>query len=397
MQIESFKYSLPYLVLVLFYVLLIVLEVLVNRQETGLKRNRAVIRWLSIGGLLFFFGFRGLIGWDWFHYYPEFEAIPNIFRFSSDVFETSFYNKGFTLYISLSRTLCNNYFFFTFISTLVDLVILNELLKRFSRYYYALACLLFIVMGGFYMETDLIRNAKGIMLFILSIRYIQERKPLPFFLLNIAGLFFHLSSVIYLPMYFILNANIKRNVFVIVFLAGLFITLLQLEYIRPFLAWLAGMLGEDFTELLEKYLEISEYSTSYGLTIGLVERILTTGLVIIYYYRLLDANPDNRIFINSFFIYLIIFFFFSEIKIIPIRVGGLFSYSYWLLYPALLQVIKIKNNRSLVIGFIIIYSLIKIEGMTDNILYRYKNILFGKENYIERKEIFDRSYDTLFN
>lgn len=397
MQIESFKYSLPYLFLVLYFVLLIILEAIINKQEAGLNRNKTIIRWASIGGLLLFFGFRGFIGWDWFHYYPEFEEIPNLFHFNRHVFESSFYNRGFTLYISFIKIFSNNYFFFSFISTLIDLVILNELLKRFSSYYYALACLLFIVMGGFYMETDLIRNAKGIMLFILSIKYIRERKALPFFLLNIAGLFFHLSSVIYLPMYFILNLNIRRNVFMIVFLIGLVISLLQLEYIRPFLAWLAGVLGDDFTELLEKYLEISEYSTSYGITIGLVERILTSGLVIVYYYKLLDANQDNRIFINSYFIYLIIFFFFSEIKIIPIRVGGLFSYSYWLLYPALLNVIKVKNNRSLLTAFIIIYSFIKIEGMTDNILYRYKNIFFGKESYAERKEIFDKSYDTLFN
>ena len=113
MQIEGFKYSIPYLILVLYFVLLIILEAIINKQEASLNRNKTIIRWASIGGLLFFFGFRGLIGWDWFHYYPEFEEIPNLFHFRSDVFESSFYNRGFTLYISFIKIFSNNYFFFS--------------------------------------------------------------------------------------------------------------------------------------------------------------------------------------------------------------------------------------------------------------------------------------------
>jgi len=380
----------------MYFITLIVGESIIRKQEYRKDENIKVIRWAALSGLLFFFGLRGFIGWDWYNYYPAFNSVPKLFSPNGELFTATDYNSGFVIYISFLKSIWNNYHFLIFISTLIDLIILNVVIKRYSKYSYAFAILLFIVMGGFYLETDLIRNSKGIMLFLLSLKYVKERKLLPFLLLNIAGSMFHLSSILYLPLYFFLTKKIKKEIVIGIFITGLIITLIQLEYIRPFLTWITNLLGEKFVYLLEKYLELSNYSTGYGLTIGLLERLLTSSLIIIYYDKLTDSNDYNRIFINSFIVYFIIFFFFSEIKIIPIRVGGLFSFSYWILYPALLEVISNRNNRRLIIVFFMLYALIKIAGMTDNILYRYVNTLLGKDNYIERLEVFDKAHSTLF-
>jgi hypothetical protein len=67
----------------------------------------------------------------------------------------------------------------------------------------------------------------------------------------------------------------------------------------------------------------------------------------------------------------------------------LFSFGYWIIYPAIFKAIEKINNRIIFIFFIFIYSLIKIAGMTDNLLYRYTNILFGQDDILGRQKIFD--------
>jgi hypothetical protein len=250
-------------------------------------------------------------------------------------------------------------------------------------------------MGGFYLETDLLRSAKAILLFTLSIKYINERNPVAFLLINLAAILFHISAVLFLPAYFILNRAISKKVILLIFISGITIFLLQIEYIRPFLAWLASMLGEKFTILLEKYLQIEAYSSAYGITIGLLERLVTASLILIYYDKLIKKDSINLLFINTYLIYFIIFFYFAEIKIIPVRVGGMFSFVYWAIYPALLSIIEKKNNRIIFIGCFFAYSLIKIAGMTDTILYRYSNVLLGAEDFQSRLKIFKTVHDIL--
>jgi hypothetical protein len=342
-------------------------------------------------GIVLFFGLRGFIGWDWTTYYPTFKTIPALFSLKGTVFTETRYEPGFVVYISVIKTIWNNYFFFVFIGTFIDIVILIAIIRQFSGYSYSLVCLVFIVMGGFYLETDLMRNAKSIMLFLLSLKYLKERRILPYYMLNILGCLFHFSSLIYLPLYFFLHKIVSRKAVIVIFIIGTVIFLLRVEYIVPIVRKVASFMGENTTIALNKYLKDSLYSSGYGLTVGFAERMITSSLMIIYYDKILKKKDSNVLFINSFIIYFIFFFYFAEVRIIPIRVGGLFAFSYWILYPAILEVIENRNNKSLFLTFIFIYSLVKIAGMTDTILYRYDNVLFKGQSYETRQKIFDKT------
>jgi len=398
MPIYSIKYSIPYLILITYYILLVITEFIVEKQSVSekLSSNRQIIRILSLSGLLFFFGFRGFIGWDWYSYYPAFKEVHNIFNFDSAIFSHIRFDHGFIYYMSLIKTISNNFHFFIFINTLIDIVILDLLIKRYSRFSYAFVVLLFITMGGFYLETDILRSAKCLMLFLLSLRYINERRIVPFLCLNLLGCTFHISACIFIPLYFFLHKKIPKYIVISIFIAGFTIFLLQIEYIRPFLFWITSLMGERFSALLEKYLNISAYSTGYGFTIGLLERFFTVILIVIFYGKLTSASKNNIVLVNCYLIYFIFFFFFAEIKIIPVRVGGLFVFAYWFLYPEIFNFIKNYNNKIVIITAFFLYSLIKIGDMTNTILYRYVNVLFGSDDFPSRAKIFDASFETLF-
>jgi len=398
MPIYSIKYSIPYLILITYYILLVVTEFIVEKQPGSgkLSSNRQIIKILSFSGLLLFFGFRGFIGWDWYLYYPGFKEVHNIFNFDPTIFSHTHFDHGFIYYMSLIKTISSNYHFFIFLNTLIDIIILSLLIKRYARFSYAFVTLFFIVMGGFYLETDILRSAKCLMLFLLSLRYINERKIVPYFLLNLLGCTFHLTACIFLPLYFFLHKKISKYIVISIFITGFLIFFMQIEYIRPFLYWITSHMGERFLALLEKYLNISAYSTAYGFTIGLLERMFTVILIIIFYDRLTGESKQNILLVNSYLIYFIFFFFFAEIKIIPVRLGGLFVFAYWFLYPKILNYINNFNNKIIILSAFFIYSLIKIGDMTNTILYRYVNVLFFSDDFPSRAKIFDSSVGTLF-
>jgi hypothetical protein len=389
MPVESLRYSIPYISLVVYFILLFITEYLVRKQAAHSDTNIKIIRWAGLVGLLFFFGLRGFIGWDWTIYYPAFKSVPDLFSSVEGIYTRTRFEVGFVAYMSVIKSIWNNYHFFIFVNTLLDILILNLILKQFSRISFSISCLLFVIMGGFYLETDLLRNAKSIMLFLLSLQYIRDRKIVPFFILNIVGCMFHISAVLYLPLYFFMHRIIPRKIVLTIFLVGIFIFLIQFEYVRPLLKEIASLLGERYTVILNKYLSSEMYSSGYGITIGFIERIITSALIIIYYNIIIKQNRHNILFINGYILFFIIFFYFSEIKIIPVRVGMLFSFGYWIIYPAIFKAIEKINNRIIFIFFIFIYSLIKIAGMTDNLLYRYTNILFGQDDILGRQKIFD--------
>ena len=314
MPIESPIYSVPWILLIVFFIMLTVTEHLLMKRQGNLTVDMQIIRWISIISLIFFFGLRGFEGWDWTLYYPAYKDLPPLLSFRAGLFTSTRFEHGFVVLMAAVKSIWSNYHFFVFISTLIDILILNEILKRYSKYSFSFSCLLFIIMGGFYLETDLLRGAKSIMLFLLSVKYIEERKILPYYLLNIAACLFHISALIFLPLYFVLNKKISRKTVIIIFIAGLTIFLLRIQYIRPFLAWISSGSDSRFAELINKYLENPSFATGYGITIGLFERIVTFTLIIIYYEKLIKKNSINLIFLNCFILYFIIFFYFSEIE-----------------------------------------------------------------------------------
>jgi len=73
----------------------------------------------------------------------------------------------------------------------------------------------------------------------------------------------------------------------------------------------------------------------------------------------------------------------------------LFLFSYWILWPSIIYVSKIKINRQFILCVMLLYSLFKMRGLTRYQLYQYDNQIFGIKTYEERKEIFDEIYQDI--
>ncbi|MBP1637282.1 MAG: hypothetical protein H6Q18_71 [Bacteroidetes bacterium] len=351
------------------------------------EKSRKYINFLVVATYVLFFGFRGFVGFDWVNYYPFFKEIDKLSDFK---FETISNDVGFSVFASFIKTVNPDYSFFILINTIVNVILLHYFFKRYlPTRYYAFAFALFVAIGGIILELNLMRNVKSYLLFLISILYIEKRKPLPYFLLNLLGFLFHWSSLIFFPLYFFIHKKNNIRLIIIAFLLGNIIYLSQIEYITPFVNWLSSLFGEVAEGRTTGYLASTIYGRQYGLTFGYIERFFTFILVLAYYNKLIANSKSSIIFTNCFFIYIFVNLYFSEINIIITRIGILFIFPYWILWPKILENSKIVEKIALFVIFSL-YMNVRLISQTNNPMYKYENVLSGKSaSYNEKLKVYN--------
>jgi hypothetical protein len=360
-------------------------------SESAGKKERVLMRYSAITLYILFFGFRGFIGADWNNYYPYYSKIPSLLSGHFGVPDYSF-EIGFTLFSAICKTISSNYHFFIFTNTLVNVILIDIFIRRhLPARQYVLGIMIFLLMGGIMNEIDLLRSSKAVLLFMVSIKYIQSRQLLKFLLINIVGLSFHAMAIIFFPLYFIVNCNFSSKVMILIWIIGNIIFLLQIQYIKPILSFLISFLGMRYSEKLSAYLSSNIFNTAYGFSLGFIERTFSFLMLVIFYKRLYKQGDYPKIFINIFYFFILCNLFFGEFYIVQARVGLMLSFIYLIIWPMLYSMQK-KYIRPLFLFVFGVYLIIKIISYTGSVIYRYDNVITGIEPYKERQGIYNSSY-----
>lgn len=401
MPINSFTYSIPYLL----YLLVLVGLMFVEFRRLKLELDTRYVRWLTILSFLIFFGLRGFVFTDWMIYYSIFDKMPTFWDGGleslmnvSEAFEADLevgkagYEMGFIVTTFLFKSLIPNYFVWIFVNVIVDIWLLDIFIRRYSPYY-VMAFVVFIAMGGLIIECNLIRNIKAILLFMVSLKYLEERRIINYLVLNGIGVLFHSSAIIFLPLYFIMHKECPKWLMWVIFILGNVIFLLQIGYLQPLMLSFAEMVGGRLGVQIKIYFALDLYSQPYGISIGYLERVMTFLLLIFFKDALIERSKHNIILINVYIVYFIIFFYFSEVRIAVERLTLLFIFSYWVLIPLLYQLIKQTTIKWAVVSMIIVFCGIKTASVSSNIFARYDNLLTGIERYEVRQMHHDNNVD----
>lgn len=352
------------------------------------ERKKHMLFVFSIILLIGFLGLRGFIGWDWWAYYPSYNNLPGGFN----------YEIGYEIWSNIFYKMGLSYHHFTFINTVVDILILAYVLKKYSKYP-IFSMFLFLAVQGLSFEVDLLRNAKAVLLFIISIQFIKERKLIPFLILNILGMTFHMSSVIYLPMYFILNRNYSRKIILPLIILGNIYYLFDTKLFIHILEYMSSVLPAAVGGKITSYLSI--IPQNYKLPIGTLyfERLVTFIMVFFFLHKEKGSrekeNQYSLIMENSFYIFYLIFLFTSEFFIASTRIGILFIYANWFLWGDIIE--NLRNTKIKVAVFLIavliggnrIYNHFDFNG--NKILYRYENIITDHKSYEEKMKDLGRA------
>ena len=352
------------------------------------ERKKHMLFVFSIILLIGFLGLRGFIGWDWWAYYPSYNNLPNGFN----------YEIGYEIWSNIFYKIGLSYHHFTFINTVADILILAYVLKKYSKYP-IFSMFLFLAVQGLSFEVDLLRNAKAVLLFIISIQFIKERKLIPFLILNILGMTFHMSSVIYLPMYFILNRNYSRKIVLPLIILGNIYYLFDTKLFIHILEYMSSVLPAAVGGKITSYLSIIPQNYKFPIGTLYFERLVTFIMVFFFLHKEKNhrekENPYSLIMENSFYIFYLIFLFTSEFFIASTRIGILFIYANWFLWGDIVENLrdtKIKAAVFLIavlIGGNRIYNHFDFNG--NKILYRYENIITDHKSYEEKMKDLGRA------
>lgn len=376
MQLHSYIYCLPYIGIAF-------LCLFCYRYELQASTRKITAQFLFLF-LLFFIGLRGHLYTDFISYYAFFQEIPTLCNIEK-ILNYSEYEFGFTIYTSIFKTFIPNYYAWVFFNAIWDLIILTWFFTKYSKSV-VFSFIFFIAFSGIVLETNLYRNVKAISLFLLSIPYLQQKRFIPYLLLNIIGVTFHSSSIIYIPLYFILNKTFPIKLLLILFVFVNILFFCNIDITGNIIEFLFLQL-KGAGKLSKLYAYQANSTEAYGLSMGYLERTMGFIIVLINYKRMIADSSINKILCNSFFLYYLLFYFFFNVAVLTQRIPLLFIYSYWIVYPNLLSLVK--RYRSNIYAFAFCFCILKITMSYSSIICRYDNLLLGGiMPYEDRKNIY---------
>lgn len=378
----------------LYFIILIILGVgsLIDifSENREFKKNIYIF---LIGILVVFFGTRAYIGYDWYNYKPNFEQSKNILELIKGGFVEGGFEKGYQFYCGVVKLFTSNYINFNLINTIIDFILIYFIFKRYSNYP-ILSLFIFFGVYGVALEIDMIRNIKSILLFILSIEYIENRKILPFVALNVLGFLFHTSSLLYFPMYFLLKIKWNRIFIFVIFIIGNIYYLSNIRLIINGIRMIKDKIPGGIGDKIAGYISIIPKDFPLGFSLFYLERVILFLVVFLIGKRLMEKRYGT-IFANSLFLSVFIFLFGAELSVITLRIGILFVYSYWFIIPMFFD---IKSAPIVKLGVFILAVLISTFRLDNQVnfegnkkVYLYETALLKYQSAEEKMKVIEEA------
>jgi hypothetical protein len=385
----SFAYAIPYLLV--FLVLFVFSIPLFPVQKDAVFMVKRTANYSITALLVVFIGFRGFVLGDCLNYYDMYSAtMPFAFEYNvleefSKMYSGARYiEKGFVIFMSFFRLLSGNYMFFQAVTSTAELIILYNILKNYNEERgIILGFVFFVLFAGITVSFMFERNYIAIILFLLSVQHIKNKKIVLYMCMNLLGAMFHASSFFYLPLYFVLNKKINKKIIFFLFVTGNIFFIFKFKWLTQLLLFAAPYLPDKMKVFIAVYSSNSVGGSYYGFTLGFIERIVTFIIVFCLQEKLYKKNADLLPFINSFWVYIMIFLFCSEFRLAVERVAILLVPCYWILYPNIYRLLK-PDFKKMFLLLLFLYGIIKISTF-NSISHFYDNILFPYKSYIERR------------
>jgi hypothetical protein len=227
--------------------------------------------------------------------------------------------------------------------------------------------------GGIYYEIEAIRNARAVMLYLISLKYYHEKKYLLFTIINIIAFGFHITVVFLYVGTFLSFAFSNKKIVFLFFLIGAILLLLGIGVGNKLATSIAITIPGRVGSRARLYLSLLEYSTFRGISVGYIERVMSFIFIFWNADKLVDTDKRLKVIINLFYIYIFICLFFSDITIVYERIASLFKIPYWILFPLAYKQLR-KNGKIVFLVLLISLGLIKTYSTYSDQNYEY---LFG--------------------
>ncbi|WP_286758081.1 EpsG family protein [Ralstonia sp. RL] len=220
---------------------------------TALKNGNRYV-WLSGLALLCFWGLGYANGFDWINYFKAYQCLSESIC-SEGLLE---FEPGFHAILSMAATL--NYQAVVFFIAIVNVLCLLRFSKQLQNR--GLAVLCFVLLYGWYVYVEQIRQALALSIVLLGIEYLVRRKYLQYIAMVAMAAFFHASALAAMaPMIILLIPAQFRYAAIAIFCIASGLLLSQLQEISGLLNSI-GLDSNTFARKLEYYADSERYNRS---------------------------------------------------------------------------------------------------------------------------------------
>lgn len=161
----------------------------------GQKAYRLNAYYLVLFLLIVVAGFRYRIGLDTIRYESAFRWLPSLWELRWDDFKDNNYDPLYLLFSSLAKSISSEFWVMQLIQAiLVNTIIFSFIKKYTSRIFFA--TLLYYVFLYLNFMCEVMREACAVSMFLLSWKYFEKEKWLPYYVLCIAAFLFHSSAIL---------------------------------------------------------------------------------------------------------------------------------------------------------------------------------------------------------
>lgn len=339
-----------YLVIFLILTLLSVL----NIQFSDKLTNQVLVPFASLI-LIAVAGLRYETGGDWDSYTDLFNDFPRwdqIMVHPGLLFAENV-EEGFVLLCTCIKALGGNIQHLFFVVTTINITLISIASYRYTKYpLVALMC----YFGILYMQLEMIyiRQATAVALCFFALQYIDRKSIWKYMTFILLACLFHRVSVLMIPLYFVLGRKFPTWMYLAVIGIGAALMLIGIPWIKSIFLTVAGLLGENYADKADLYVEESLFAVSRKLSIGFILNILILIVVMIFHDQI-DSKRYGTVMLNMYFLSLVLYYYCYELVEVSNRTRYFFFIGVIILLPMILELFPLFMQRFAALVVIALY------------------------------------------
>lgn len=242
---------------------------------------------------------------------------------------TTIMEHGYVVFEHIIGSIFHNYQWFLIITAVVTIIPVTVLIYKYSEKPW-MSYFLFITFGYFPFFMDAVRQAIAIAIILIAFIFVKKKKLISFLICIGLGCTFHITAIIFLPVYWINKLKLNRK-----------------SIIGAMVCIVSGFIfKQPLFQFLNKYARQSYVFRDAGGQRMYVFMLLSTILGFLYYKDIIKQNENNKIFLYMIIVSAVIW---PIMSFNPALARLYFYYSIFIIIyvPNLIE--SIKNNGAKII------------------------------------------------
>lgn len=246
----------------------------------------------------------------------------------------------------------NVYCLYGITSTFIILGFGYSIKKNVDQKYWFLAIFIFIGSGIFFATLNLVRQYISIVIILLALPFLKEKKYVKYCISVIIATLFHTSSLImllFLIFYVLFNSNKHEKTLIIIYGISLFFMIID---IRNIIAGLSFLIPDRWKWYLQSdFINKRNYS-------AIVKQLIPNALLIfamIKRKKIIEDKKENDIYLLMLYVNVIITNCFYGILVL-LRFSYFFDISLIFIVPIIVDLLKDYNKKIQILGNISIWG-----------------------------------------